>query len=181
MRKVDGGQSLNRKLMDAIISSVLAVSSVVLLILLSFTFFLLTESSFFQGLPARPYSYYIIVGIAASALLLGASLTTLFSSIKSISVVREITILPPAKDDDGVTTPELTEKDITKFLDEGELEIYGLLVDAGGTLLQRDIASVKGLSKATITRILNRLEAKGIIERIRHGTTNMIVLKRVSK
>jgi uncharacterized membrane protein len=181
MRRGREGRSLSRSLMNAIVSSVLAVSSVVLLILLSFTFFLLTESSFFQGLSTKLYSYYIAIGMFFSALLLGISTVVLFRSIRSLSNAREMNIIPPIEGNDGVRAPELTVTDITKFLDEGEREIYGLLVDAGGSMLQRDITTVKGFSKASITRILNRLESKGIIERIRHGTTNMIVLKRVSK
>jgi DNA-binding transcriptional ArsR family regulator len=179
MTKGEASRPLNRTLLNAIISSVMAVASVILLILLSFTLFLLMDTSFFKGLPVKPYSYYLIGAIAASAALLVISLIFLFRNVESISLqanerytIQRVQDLPEAGSLDEETM---------KYLDSGEREIYSLLVDAGGTVLRRDITSIKGYSKATITRILNRLEAKGIIERMRHGTTNQIVLKRVSK
>jgi uncharacterized membrane protein len=165
--------------MSAIISAVLAVAAVIMLILLSFTLFLVTDSSFFKNLPVRPYAYYLIGGISASVALLVISFIFLFKNINAISldIDEKITEEPKAKGTKG----EEGVEDVMKYLDASEREIYGLLVDAGGMILQRDITSVKGYSKATITRILNRLEAKGVIERMRHGTTNQIILKRVSK
>ncbi|MGC8562074.1 MAG: helix-turn-helix transcriptional regulator [Thermoplasmata archaeon] len=179
MKKAEGGSILNKALMNAIISAVIAVSAVILLILLSFTLFLLIDSSFFTNLPVRPYSIYLIIAISASVILLVVSLVFLFRSIKSISLESKES--SSFLGNSGESTQVQFDQDAIKYLDEGEREIYMILVDAGGTVLQRDIASVKGYSKATITRILTRLEAKGLVERIRHGTTNQIVLKRVSK
>ncbi|MGC8618030.1 MAG: hypothetical protein ACP5UZ_04705, partial [Thermoplasmata archaeon] len=70
MKKAEGGSILNKALMNAIISAVIAVSAVILLILLSFTLFLLIDSSFFTNLPVRPYSIYLIIAISASVILL---------------------------------------------------------------------------------------------------------------
>ncbi|MCL5874619.1 MAG: hypothetical protein M1161_04700 [Candidatus Thermoplasmatota archaeon] len=175
----EGSRPLNRTLMNAIISSVMAVASVILLILFSFTLFLLVYSSFFKDLPVRPYSYYLIGAIAASAALLIISLVFLFRNVQSISFeTKERYLIQQAGDRSEKVR---SDEDIMKYLDDGEREIYSILVDAGGTVLQRDITSIKGYSKATITRILSRLETKGIVEKMRHGTTNQIVLKRVSK
>ena len=165
--------------MSAIISAVLAVAAVILLIVFSFTLFLITDSSFFKNLPVRPYAYYVVGGISASVVLLVVSLIFLFKNIKAISldIGERITEEPKGTETEGGEKVE----EVMKYLDVNERDIYALLVDAGGVILQRDITSIKGYSKATITRILNRLEAKGIIERMRHGTTNQIILKRVSK
>ncbi|MCL4447334.1 MAG: MarR family transcriptional regulator [Thermoplasmatales archaeon] len=179
MRKRVEARPLSKTLMSAIVSSVVAVAAVILLILLSFVLFLLLDSSLFSNLPVRPYSYYIIGAISASAVLLVVSLVFLFRNMESISY--EAADRKVVQNEIIRTELAQSEDVVMKYLDEGEKEIYSLLLDAGGTLLQRDITSVKGYSKATITRILNRLESKGAIERMRHGTTNQIVLKRVSK
>ncbi|MEM0134726.1 MAG: MarR family transcriptional regulator [Thermoplasmatales archaeon] len=177
--KKDAANQLNRTLMNAIVSSVAAVAAVILLILLSFTLFLLMDSTFFNDLPVRPYAYYLVGAIVASVALLVTSLMFLFRNIRSISLDTKERL--EVKQEVIRRDDIMENEDVLKYLDGGEREIYSLLVDAGGKVLQRDITSVKGYSKATITRILTRLESKGLVERIRHGTTNMIVVKRVSK
>lgn len=179
MKRSQGLRSLNKVLMNAIVSAVLSVAAVILLILLSFTLFLLMDSSFFSDLPLRPYSLYLFVAIAATAVLLVISLIFLFKNVAAISLEGNGRYAAQQNGTEEQTA--IGEEEVLQFLDDGEKEIYSILVDAGGTVLQRDITSVKGYSKATITRILTRLESKGIVERLRHGTTNQVVLKRVSK
>jgi hypothetical protein len=176
VKEEGNSRPINRTLMNAIVSAVLAVASVILTILFSFTLFLLVDSSFFKNLPVIPYSYYLITAIIASSVLLVLSLIFLFRNVVKISLETGTAKHPETDQNYGGS-----EDAILKYLDGGEREIYSIIVDAGGSVLQRDIASIDGYSKATITRILNRLESKGIIERMRHGTTNRIVLKRVSK
>ena len=179
MRGIEEGSTLSKSLLNAVISVVIAISAVILLILLSFTLFLMVDSSVFTNLPVRPYSFYLVTAISASVVLLFVSLIFLFRNIRTISILSRAE--SSVKDLNAERRDIPIDENVIKYLDEGEREIYSILVDAGGTLLQRDITSVKGYSKATITRILTRLEAKGLVERIRHGTTNQIVLKRVSK
>ena len=179
MRGIEEGSTLSKSLLNAVISAVIAISAVILLILLSFTLFLLVDSSVFTNLPVRPYPFYLVTAISASVVLLFVSLFFLFRNIRTISVLSRAESSLKGLNAERRDIP--IDENVFKYLDEGEREIYSILVDAGGTLLQRDITSVKGYSKATITRILTRLEAKGLVERIRHGTTNQIVLKRVSK
>ncbi len=176
--KMEGARPLSKTIMSAIVSSVLAVAAVILLILLSFVLFLLMDSSVFEGFPVRLYSLYLIVAIAGSAVLLIVSLIFLFKNLGSISLETAGSFA------DGIGKEYArgrADDEILKYLDQGEREIYSILVDSGGSVLQRDIVSLRGYSKATVTRILNRLEAKGLIERMRHGSTNRIVLKRSLK
>ena len=49
--------------------------------------------------------------------------------------------------------------------------------DAQGTIFQPDLADKTGFSKVKVTRILDRLEGKQLIERKRRGMTNVVVLK----
>jgi len=79
------------------------------------------------------------------------------------------------------TAHEETKKDFKKIdpnrLDETEKKIYELIKTKGGSLYQTDIIKETGLSKVKTTRLLDKLELMGILERKRRGMTNIIVLK----
>jgi len=51
------------------------------------------------------------------------------------------------------------------------------LVQATGTIFQSELVEKTQFSKVKITRILDRLEGKGLVERRRRGMTNVIILK----
>ncbi len=72
--------------------------------------------------------------------------------------------------------PEAREIDESK-LDEEEKRAYALLKGGSGSVYQTDIIKETGYSKVKVTRVLDRLESKGIIERRRRGMTNVIFLK----
>ncbi len=62
-------------------------------------------------------------------------------------------------------------------LDEEETRVYELIKSKGGSAYQGDLIRETGFSKVKTTRILDRLELKGVLERKRRGMTNIIVLK----
>ncbi|MDP4012283.1 MAG: MarR family transcriptional regulator [Candidatus Nanoarchaeia archaeon] len=64
----------------------------------------------------------------------------------------------------------------TSKLNSEEKNVYNLLKDKNG-IYQSDLIKETGFSKVKITRILDKLESKGIIERRRRGMTNAIFLK----
>ncbi|MBR9678877.1 MAG: hypothetical protein GON13_01270 [Nanoarchaeota archaeon] len=64
-----------------------------------------------------------------------------------------------------------------KELTEEEQEIYKLIKESEGTIYQSDLVNKTEHSKVKITRILDKLENKKIIERKRRGMTNLVVLK----
>lgn len=66
--------------------------------------------------------------------------------------------------------------DVSK-LDEDEKSIYELLAKNEGSMYQSDIMKEKGYSKVKITRILDKLEQHGLVERKRRGMTNIVVLR----
>ncbi|MBS3065900.1 MarR family transcriptional regulator [Candidatus Pacearchaeota archaeon] len=66
--------------------------------------------------------------------------------------------------------------DYTK-LDKEEKPIIKALEKAQGTMFQSDLVEKTGFDKVKVTRILDRLEGKQIIERKRRGMTNVVVLK----
>jgi uncharacterized membrane protein len=51
------------------------------------------------------------------------------------------------------------------------------IIQEKGTIFQADLIEETGFGKAKVSRILDRLEGKGIVERKRRGMTNVVVLK----
>jgi len=62
-------------------------------------------------------------------------------------------------------------------LANNEEEIYEVLLDADGVLPQSDIVDETDLSKATVSRKLDSLETKNLVERRRHGMGNVVLLR----
>ena len=62
-------------------------------------------------------------------------------------------------------------------LDPDEKVVYGLVIKSGGAMFQSDIVEKLGWSKVKVTRTLDGLEARRLLERRRRGLTNIIVLK----
>ncbi len=58
-----------------------------------------------------------------------------------------------------------------------EKQIYEIIKSKGGSVFQTDLIKETGHSKVKITRILDRLETKKVLERKRRGMTNIIVLQ----
>lgn len=68
------------------------------------------------------------------------------------------------------------EPTLVKLLNEDERRMYLELRDHGGTMYQRDLVALGIFSKAKVTRVLDKLEAKGLIVREAHGMTNRVRL-----
>ncbi|MBR9689402.1 MAG: MarR family transcriptional regulator [Candidatus Altiarchaeota archaeon] len=64
-----------------------------------------------------------------------------------------------------------------KRLRPDEKRVLEEVINSKGAIFQSEIVEKSGMSKVKITRILDRLEGQGIIERRRRGMSNMIVLK----
>lgn len=67
---------------------------------------------------------------------------------------------------------------IPATLSPEEKRILSLLQKTTEPLYQSAISTELGTSKVTTTRLLDKLESKGLIERKRRGMTNLVVLKR---
>jgi uncharacterized membrane protein len=62
-------------------------------------------------------------------------------------------------------------------LDKEEKTVVKALESAQGTMFQSDIVEKVGFDKVKVTRVLDRLEGKQLIERKRRGMTNVVLLK----
>ncbi len=56
-------------------------------------------------------------------------------------------------------------------------DVLSKIVESDGTIFQAELAEKAGLSKVRVTRVLDKLEGRGIIERKRRGMTNVVILK----
>jgi uncharacterized membrane protein len=95
--------------------------------------------------------------------------------------------LEPAPEEPGLTPSdgEVTEastvreepesRDLSR-LPEDERRLYEIIEVAGGEILQMRLVSSGEFSKSKVTRLLDKLENRGLIKRERHGMTNMVKL-----
>ncbi len=66
---------------------------------------------------------------------------------------------------------------ILKELNTDQKAVMEKIIQSDGTIFQSEIVEKTNLPKAKVTRILDKLEGKGIIERRRRGMSNVIILK----
>jgi uncharacterized membrane protein len=68
-------------------------------------------------------------------------------------------------------------KGMLKNLTDEEKKIYDIISSSDGFVFQNDLIEKTNFSKVKVSRILDKLEAKNLIERRRRGMANIVVLK----
>ena len=68
-------------------------------------------------------------------------------------------------------------KDLLKNFTEEEKRVYNTVSSSDGFIFQTDLIEKTNFSKVKVSRILDKLEAKNLIERRRRGMANIVVLK----
>ena len=68
-------------------------------------------------------------------------------------------------------------KDILNKLEDDERHVFKEIIEENGTIFQSSLVKRTEIGKVKVTRILDRLENKGLIERKRRGMSNIVVLK----
>lgn len=76
----------------------------------------------------------------------------------------------------GPASAPVPEPTLVRLLSADERRMYLELRDHGGEMLQRDLVASGMFSKAKVTRVLDKLESKGIVVREAHGMTNRVRL-----
>jgi len=64
-----------------------------------------------------------------------------------------------------------------KTLSENERKIYTLILEREGIAFQSDLVEASYMSKSAVSIILDRLEAKGLIEKRKRGMGNVLIAK----
>jgi len=108
------------------------------------------------------YQTYLALGIVGVLVIFGLFL--IFSKPNEKVVVRKI------------KEKKIEKKvDLSSFRPE-EKQVYNL-VKGNGAMFQADLIEKTEFSKARMTRIIDKLEGSGLVERKRRGMTNVVFLK----
>ncbi len=75
------------------------------------------------------------------------------------------------------TIKEKKKKKDYSSLDKREKEVVELLLNEGNAMFQADLMEKLNIGKVGVTRLLDKLESKQVIERKRRGMNNIVVLK----
>jgi hypothetical protein len=110
------------------------------------------------------YNALDVLLIGASCFVLGASLIYLLQADGSEGEK------PP-------TEPGNWDQLIEGLAVEDERMLVQIVAGEGGTIFQSQLVEMSGFSKSKVSLVLDRLEARGILERRRHGMSNAVVLK----
>ena len=83
----------------------------------------------------------------------------------------------PPREEEAAHTEEGTAREtylVLRLLSGDERTMYKAIMDAGGSALQKDLIKTTRMSNAKVSRVLDRLDEKGVITKERHGSTNMV-------
>ena len=108
-----------------------------------------------------------IVSFAIIAVIIIIGLVIMFSKPKEKIVIKKV------KEQVEVKRKLI---DYSK-LDKEEKVVVKIIEQADGTIFQSDLVEKSGFSKVKVTRILDKLEGRQLIERKRRGMTNVVVLR----
>jgi len=120
----------------------------------------------YTDLKIQTWISLIVVGIV---FLIGLFLIFAKESERIIVKTRKI------KDEVAESKKEEKEENL-KLLDAEEKELYNILIKEG-SMFQADLVDKSGFGKVKVSRILDSLEAKNLLERKRRGMNNIIILK----
>ena len=91
------------------------------------------------------------------------------------AAVEETAIKNATVQDHALT--DAKKQQILDSVEGSEKQIMQLIINKEGSMYQSDLTKELNLSKVKVTRILDKLEGKGLVERKRRGMTNVVVLK----
>jgi len=117
------------------------------------------------------YFFNDMLLVSVSSILLGFSLMYLFILSLSLERMQKCVEVNLFNDDKQKKWNEHLET-----LTGDEKEMYQIIYDARGEILQKDII-ISNFSRSKVTRLLDYLEKRGLIERKSYGMTNKVVLK----
>ncbi|EMA26744.1 helix-turn-helix transcriptional regulator [Haloarcula argentinensis] len=130
------------------------------------------------------FGLHDVVVIAVAACAVGASTTALLNGIGSSSATSADTTCSDTSTQESTdsTSSELLQarrqewETVSERLASNEEQVYQAVLDADGVLPQSEIVNRTELSKATVSRTLDSLEAKNLVERKRRGMGNIVLL-----
>jgi len=87
-----------------------------------------------------------------------------------------------SKPQEKIVFKKIKEKSVKKKINMNDLnneekKLVKIVQDNEGTIFQSDLVDNSGFSKVKVSRILDKLEGRGVLERKRRGMSNVVVLK----
>jgi uncharacterized membrane protein len=159
--------------MDQKIIGIVVAAFGVLLILISISF---TQEHMARGMELHkicsldpavcpfieiPWQGMFSIGIGALYVLIG-----LLMYLKPFGKAREVS---------GHELSDARKK--LKGLEGDERDVFNTIIEENGMIFQSTLMEKTGLSKVKVTRVLDKLENKKLVERKRRGMTNVVVLR----
>jgi hypothetical protein len=114
----------------------------------------------------------VSLGIMAFLMIIGLYL--IFFS-KEEKIVTRVKLLKRQREPKQITKDNYRK--VMKAMSKEEKQVFEKIIDAQGSISQSTLVKETGFSKVKVSRVLDRLEVKSLIERRRRGMSNVIVLK----
>jgi len=112
------------------------------------------------------------IGIILLAIIVVIGLVLIFTKGEKQIIIKKI------KEKNINEENKIKEKEKNlKLMDQDEKKVYQSILDSQGTIFQSDLVEKLGFDKVKVTRILDRLEGRQLIERRRRGMTNVVILR----
>jgi len=153
---------------------------------------LLAVSAFIIALKLlQPASVGIYVGSAGNAILIGTApglytfddVLVVFAASLVAGASTTVLLLQWTKESSPTFSEAILNDrkakwtEISRTLKDDQVKVYQAILDVGGLVSQRELVEKTTLSKATVSRALDLLESRGLVEKRRRGMSNMILLK----
>jgi|SRR3989338_4455275 len=108
---------------------------------------------------------------------------TVFAALADVGIfIVAVYLLMKGKKQETLILHKTSQvKKAIKALEGDDKKVYEMVVNANGFIFQNDIIGKTGFSKVKVTRILDKLEGRGLVERRRRGMSNAIVLKHTNQ
>ena len=150
---------------------ILAVTALFFFVVMSFNYALqkIVDETCTHGLACPMHATTFTQEVISYSLMALLVLVSLFI----IFFMKDETIVQEMKKD-------LSEEDKKKKLenlDDEERSVMNIILKEEGSIFQSSLVNETKLSKVKVTRILDRLEGKKLIERKRRGMSNIVLLK----
>jgi len=119
------------------------------------------------------------ISLSLAGLVLVIGLFLIFAKENEKIIIKRINTSAKPETSANIPVKKFNEEDL-KLLDKEEKEIIELILKENGSMFQSDIVDKTGMHKVKVTRILDNLEGRGLIERKRRGMSNIIILNKTN-
>jgi DNA-binding transcriptional ArsR family regulator len=122
------------------------------------------------------YSWTDVAIVAVAAMVLGWSAALMLSSGRTGPVTGE-DARGPGTWGGALEQKKALWEEAAQSLKDDEAAVFRAIISAEGVINQGDLVKGTGMPKSTVSRCLDILESRGLVERRRRGMGNVVVLK----